>query len=310
MIVTDSAAASTVLDGDGRSRRWRCLARRGMLFSECESVDHVTLDKDSVLHADPEAGTECLWYVLRGDAAFHTAGHGPGRPVREGHAVLLPAGAPGRLVADSATEVVVVTCVPDAVARRLPARAPSLPAPARGIPTATNVDHIAYTVPDLDEAVRFFVDVLGADLLYREDTIRSDGDDWMREALNVHPRATADIAMLRLGPVTNLELFQYTAPDQNRIMPRNSDVGGHHLAFYVRDIDAATAYLRRQPGVRVLGDGPRTVASGPIEGDRWLYFLSPWGMQMELISLPEKLPYEDATPHRRFGPRAPWSVAP
>ncbi|WP_318199429.1 VOC family protein [Streptomyces sp. SCL15-4] len=309
MIVTDSGAASAVLDGDGRSRRWRCLARRGMLFSECESVDHVTLEKDSVLHADPEAGTESLWYVVRGDAAFH-AGHGPARPVREGHAVLLPAGASGRLVAGSATEVVVVTCVPDAVARRLPARAPSLPAPARGIPTATNVDHIAYTVPDLDEAVRFFVDVLGADLLYREDTIRSDGDDWMREALDVHPRATADIAMLRLGPVTNIELFQYTAPDQNRTMPRNSDVGGHHLAFYVRDIDAATAYLRRHPGVRVLGDGPRTVTSGPIAGDRWVYFLSPWGMQMELISLPEKLPYEDTTPHRRFGPCAAWSVTP
>ncbi|MEY9485204.1 catechol 2,3-dioxygenase-like lactoylglutathione lyase family enzyme [Streptomyces calvus] len=177
--------------------------------------------------------------------------------------------------------------------------------PARGIPTATNVDHIAYTVPDLDEAVRFFVDVLGAELLYREETVRSD-DEWMAEALNVHPRATADIAMLRLGPVTNIELFQYSAPDQIRRMPRNSDYGGHHIAFYVRDIDAAADYLRRQPGVRLLGE-PRTVPHGPIAGDRWLYFLTPWGMQMELISLPSQLPYEATTPHRRFGPCAAWA---
>jgi catechol 2,3-dioxygenase-like lactoylglutathione lyase family enzyme len=277
-----------------------------MLFSECESIDHVALDKGSELDADPRAGTEALWYVVRGDAVFHPGDGAAARPVRGGRAVLLPAGAAGRLVADTTTEVVVVTCVPDAVARRLPPRAPELPAPARGIPTATNVDHIAYTVPDLEEAVRFFVDVLGADLLYREDTVRAD-DDWMREALDVHPRATADIAMLRLGPVTNLELFQYAAPDQNPTGPRNSDVGGHHLAFYVRDIDAATEYLRRRPGVRLLGDGPRTVTSGPIAGDRWLYFLTPWGMQMELISLPDRLPYEDGTPHRRFGPRASWS---
>ncbi|MEV0223917.1 VOC family protein [Streptomyces sp. NPDC050704] len=178
-------------------------------------------------------------------------------------------------------------------------------APARGIPTATNVDHVAYTVPDLDEAVRFFVDVLGADLLYREETIRSD-DEWMLEALNVHPRATADIAMLRLGPVTNIELFQYSAPDQNRRVPRNSDYGGHHIAFYVRDIDAAADYLRRQPGVRLLG-APRTVLDGPIAGDRWLYFLTPWGMQMELISLPSQLPYEATTANRRFGPCAAWA---
>ncbi|WP_328347669.1 VOC family protein [Streptomyces violaceus] len=178
--------------------------------------------------------------------------------------------------------------------------------PARGIPTATNVDHVAYTVPDLDEAVRFFVEVLGAHLLYREETIRSD-DEWMLEALNVHPRAAADIAMLRLGPVTNIELFQYSAPDQNRCVPRNSDYGGHHIAFYVQDIDAAADYLRRQPGVRLLGE-PRMVPEGPIAGDRWLYFLTPWGMQMELISLPSRLPYEATTPHRRFGPCAAWTA--
>ncbi|WP_234329963.1 VOC family protein [Streptomyces viridochromogenes] len=304
--MTDSRGAATALVGGSASRHWRSLARRGMLFSECESIDHVVLEKGSVHRSDPDAGTEYLWYVVSGDATFRADPEERESPVRAGHVVLVPAGTAGRLLSLSTTEIIVITCVPDAVARRLPPRAPSLEAPARGIPTATNVDHIAYTVPDLDEAVRFFVDVLGADLLYREGTIRSDDDEWMREALNVHPRATADIAMLRLGPVTNIELFEYTAPDQNRTMPKNSDHGGHHLAFYVRDIDEAAAYLRKQPGVQLLGD-PRSVTTGPIAGDRWLYFLTPWGMQMELISLPAHLPYERDTPRRRFGPCAAWS---
>ena len=128
---------------------------------------------------------------------------------------------------------------------------------SRGIPTARNVDHVAYTVPDLDEAVEFFVDVLGADLLYRLDDVKDDDSDWMRRQLGVHPRAHAQIAMLRLGPVTNVELFQYEAPDQNTQLPRNSDHGGHHLAFYVEDVDAAAEYLRAQPGVTLLGEPQR-----------------------------------------------------
>jgi glyoxylase I family protein len=29
-----------------------------------------------------------------------------------------------------------------------------------------------------------------------------------------------------------------------------------------------------------------TASSGPSEGQRWIYFLSPWGMQFELVSYP------------------------
>jgi catechol 2,3-dioxygenase-like lactoylglutathione lyase family enzyme len=171
----------------------------------------------------------------------------------------------------------------------------------RGIPTVRNVDHVAYTVPDLDEAVEFFVDVLGADLLYRLDDVKDDDGDWMRRQLGVHPRAQAQIAMLRLGPVTNVELFQYEAPDQNDRLPRNSDHGGHHLAFYVDDVDAAAEYLRAQPGVTILGE-PQTIHDGPIAGDRWVYFTTPWGMGMEVLNMPAGMPYECDTPARRFGP--------
>jgi hypothetical protein len=36
--------------------------------------------------------------------------------------------------------------------------------------------------------------------------------------------------------------------------------------------------------VQVL-DGP-TASRGPAEGNRWVYFLAPWGMQFELVSYP------------------------
>ena len=79
-------------------------------------------------------------------------------------------------------------------------------------------------------------------------------------------------------------MFSYTSPDQRREQPRNSDVGGHHVALYVDDLDAAVAYLREQ-GVQVLGEP--TASTGAHEGQRWVYFLAPWGMQFELVSYPE-----------------------
>ncbi|MDX6314225.1 MAG: hypothetical protein QOF44_3689 [Streptomyces sp.] len=169
------------------------------------------------------------------------------------------------------------------------------------IPGATNVDHIAYTVPDLDQAVAFFTEVIGAELIYREGPVHDPDGDLMTRRLGVHPRAVAHIAMLRLGPVTNLELFAYEAPDQNRVLPANSDWGGHHLAIHVTDIDTAARYLREQPGVRLFGS-PRTIPDGPIAGNRWIYFLTPWGMQLELVQAAPVLPYESTTRARRYGP--------
>ncbi|MER5349948.1 VOC family protein [Kitasatospora sp. NPDC002551] len=180
-----------------------------------------------------------------------------------------------------------------------------------GIPGARAVHHVAYTVPDLDQAVTFFTDVLGARLLYRLGPVAApDGDgDWMTRQLGVHRSAVAHIAMLRLGPVSNLELFQYTTPDQRREQPANSDLGGHHLAIAVDDVDRAVAYLRRQPGVEVLGE-PQTVADGgPIDGDRWVYFRTPWGLQLEVLAMPPGMPYERSTADRLFTPRAPWDIA-
>ena len=112
--------------------------------------------------------------------------------------------------------------------------------------------------------------------------------------------------MLRLGPVTNVELFEYEAPDQRREMPRNSDWGGHHMAIYVDDLDAAIAYLREQPGVTILGE-PQLIKGGPIAGNRWVYFLTPWSLQMEVMHQPSDAPYERDTPSRRFGPATGWN---
>ncbi|RPE38953.1 catechol 2,3-dioxygenase-like lactoylglutathione lyase family enzyme [Streptomyces sp. Ag109_O5-1] len=175
-----------------------------------------------------------------------------------------------------------------------------------GVPSARRVDHMACTVPDLDSAIDFSVRVLGGELVYRLPPMAHD-DDWMREHLDVHPRAVAEIALVRLGPTTNLELFAYRSPHHRAVPPRPHDVGGMHLGLYVTDVDAALRDLRDRGPWRPFGP-VRTVPAGlPGEGSRWVRVTTPWGIPLELRSVPASLPYERHTPARRFGPCPLWS---
>lgn len=182
---------------------------------------------------------------------------------------------------------------------------PETPRPSGRVPTVRSVDHVSYTVPDLEQAISFFVDYLGGELIYRDGPFGRPGEDYMRRKLNVHPDATSLLAMLRMGRDFNLELIQYETAGQRLTVPRNSDVGGSHLALYVDDIDEAHAYLRSVPGVTLL-EGPNGVAEdSPVAGQRWFYFLTPWGMTMELTSDPAGNFYS-GLPGERMAPPTRW----
>ncbi len=118
------------------------------------------------------------------------------------------------------------------------------------IPSAISVHHVGFTVPDLDEAIAFFTEVIGCEFLFRAGPFEDSDGDFMSENLNVDKRASLMVAMLRCGPVTNLELLEYRTADQKTITPKNSDVGAGHLAFHVADMDAAVEYLRAQREAR------------------------------------------------------------
>lgn len=171
-----------------------------------------------------------------------------------------------------------------------------------GLPGLRGGDHLGVTVPDLDEAEHFLVDVLGAVRVYDLGVKESD-DDWMTVQLGVHPRTKIrEIRFYRLGTGLNLEVFKYEAADGQAPHPKNSDIGGHHLALYVDDMDAAAAYLREQ-GVDVMGEP--IASAGAAKGQRWLYFRAPWGMQFELVSYPGGKAYEAEAPVRLWHPARP-----
>ncbi|MFN6979247.1 MAG: VOC family protein [Gemmobacter sp.] len=182
-------------------------------------------------------------------------------------------------------------------AAALAAAAPALatlaagPLAAQPLPGMRGVDHIGITVPDLTEAQAFFTDILGCQRALAFGPFRDDQGSFMADVLDVDPRAVInEIVLMRCGFGSNIELFSYTAPDQQTVRPRNSDIGGHHIAIYVDDIAAAADYLKSR-GIRTLA-GPIPVDAGPAAGQSILYFYAPWGLQLEAISYPAGMAYE------------------
>ncbi len=170
------------------------------------------------------------------------------------------------------------------------------------VPGIRGTDHIGFTVPDIEQATDFFVDILGAELIYSLGPFKSD-DDWMKRQLNVHEDAViVQNRHFRLGHGSNFEIFHYETPDGQAPQPRNSDIGGHHLAFYVDDLDEAVAYLKSK-NIEVLGEPVNS--KGPATGQRWVYFLAPWGMQLELLSHPHGKKYETEPGTKLWTPRFP-----
>jgi catechol 2,3-dioxygenase-like lactoylglutathione lyase family enzyme len=156
------------------------------------------------------------------------------------------------------------------------------PVGSQGLPGYAFVDHIGLSVPDLDAAVLFFTEVLGARELYRSSR-RGEGA-FMTETFEAPPESSFTLAMLRVEPNLNVELFEWQAPDRRTEMPKASDVGGHHVCVYVDDVEAAYDRLLAYPGVRVLGELKTVGKNSPLAGVRWTYFVTPWGLQMEIVN--------------------------
>lgn len=119
-----------------------------------------------------------------------------------------------------------------------------------GEPLLLGVDHVGLAVPDLDAAVDFHVRVLGLRLEHEE----VNEEQGVREAMLVAgdggPGAARVQLLAPLSPASTIARF----------LDRRGP-GLQQLAYRVRDVDAASAVLRRR-GLRLLFDEPRRGTAG------------------------------------------------
>lgn len=144
--------------------------------------------------------------------------------------------------------------------------------------------HVAVTVPDVEEAVRFLVEAFGCETLLAFGP-GPPHDEGMAQALDLPlGGSTRGLAILRAGP-TLVELFTYDVPSQRRVVPGNADWGACHLAFEVDDVETEASRLVAL-GARRCGS-MRTAQDPRLRGMQWAYFVAPFGLQLELVAFPD-----------------------
>ena len=157
------------------------------------------------------------------------------------------------------------------------------------------IDHVGINVPDMKQALEFFSEVLGFSSVTTLGPIPLDAA-W-KEGNNMHnDTGPLTIKMVHAGTGASIEVFAYENNHGSKQHPGGDDIGASHIGFYTADIHSAVSYLKSK-GIKILGD-PFLMPSGDTEGETWVYFLSPWGSKMELVSYPNGKGYETTKPEK------------
>ncbi len=166
--------------------------------------------------------------------------------------------------------------------------------------TTFGLQHIGFTVPDMEQAVEFFTSMFGAETIMECGSVDVD-DDFMKRRLGVPAGCRiADQRVLQIGTGGALELFQYSGAEPSAIR-HNGEVGAMHIAFEVENAYEAADRLR-EAGVDIL-EGPTLIEGGPMDGLVWLYLRAPWGQYLEILSADRPLGYEAKGGPKMYSPR-------
>lgn len=139
-------------------------------------------------------------------------------------------------------------------------------------------DHVGFAVASLDEALWFWVDCLGAQLVRTSEM----GGEFLCQVTGAHG-AKVRLAIVSLAEQT-IKLLEYQGPDRPNVPAKPFDPGFAHLALVVDDIDALlvriVAYCWKTQGT------PQTITSGERAGTRVIYAVGPDGATIEFMQPP------------------------
>jgi catechol 2,3-dioxygenase-like lactoylglutathione lyase family enzyme len=147
--------------------------------------------------------------------------------------------------------------------------------------------HFSFTVSDLDEAVRFYVDVLGFHCVGRQEQANA----YTRRLVG-YPNASLRVAQLSVPgqqPTISghhLELVQYLEPVGERGSREICNPGAAHLALTVADLAAEHERLEAR-GVHFFSS-PNAITAGVNRGGWTVYFHGPDDIVHELVQPPAK----------------------
>ena len=145
---------------------------------------------------------------------------------------------------------------------------------------ATAVDHTGFTVAFLDDAVRFWTNAMGFELLGRAELAGT----FIVQTTGVEA-PTLRAAVVKAPNGFRIELLEYAADkNQGRALESVGAFGAAHIAITVGDIHQAVARIELE-GWRAKGS-IESIPSGARQGTKIAYISGPDGIILELLQVP------------------------
>ena len=139
-------------------------------------------------------------------------------------------------------------------------------------------DHVGFSVASLDEALRFWLDGLGAQLVRTGEM----GGEFLGQVTGAHG-AQVRVAIVSLAGQT-VELLEYVGLDRPSAPAKPFDPGFAHLALVIDDIETLLARIAVH-GWKAQGT-PQPIAGGARAGTRVIYVVGPDGATIEFMQPP------------------------
>ncbi|MCX6047799.1 MAG: VOC family protein [Chloroflexi bacterium] len=143
-------------------------------------------------------------------------------------------------------------------------------------------DHTSFTVSNLEQSLKFYVDLLGFTVIRIRPEITSR---YFRTVVGFPDAVVKDAYLAIPGTNHRLELFEYVQPRGTPADVVVNNPGSSHVAYLVDDLPALYEHLKahgarfRTPLV-VLDEGPN---AGGVD----VYLLDPDGITIELFQPPK-----------------------
>jgi catechol 2,3-dioxygenase-like lactoylglutathione lyase family enzyme len=150
----------------------------------------------------------------------------------------------------------------------------------------STLDHVGFTVSDLDRSSEWYALLLGDQPFLRK--VWEVG--YVGEIVG-YPECSLECALFNLPNGVVLELLQYVAPAPGTVDMETYNIGNGHLCLVTEDMDADYERLRGHAEFRSAR--PVEVPWGPYKGGRVCYLRDPDGISVELVQHPQGGPNFD-----------------
>lgn len=140
----------------------------------------------------------------------------------------------------------------------------------------TNLNHVSFTVSNIEKSIIFYRDILGLKLL----DISTRGVEFSEQVTGIKG-ADLKIAYFEVNNC-KVELIEYLAPKGQKIDTTTCNVGSAHICFNVDEFTSFVNNLRKN-NVKFSGDICE-IPAGPNKGRSVLYFEDNDSNTIEIIS--------------------------